>query len=132
MKPIEHGGLRLDSKQEFDTALAAITHVTNRSEEPGGIQVELQAALTLQLGRKEADLEAGKEGATFSIEFNEGSSEFVLTALRIAADHHSDPLIREQAGGMIMDYSMRAAGEEVEIAGGQTPQIPPQIFPQDQ
>lgn len=135
MKPTERGGLQLDSKQEFETTLAAIDHVMDRSEESGGVvgvYGGLQAALTLQFGRKEADTRAGKKDVTYSTEFDETSGEFVLTALRIAADHHSDPATREQAGGMIMDYSMRAAGEEVGVAENQAPQIPPQASHQDQ
>lgn len=130
MKPTEHGGLRLESKKEFETTLGAVSHVLGHSGElpeelEGAVKTyeRLEMDLAVQFERKKTDVETGTEGPSFVTELDETSGEFVLTALRLTANHHSDREVREHAGGMVMDFTMRAAELDVE---NQPPQPPTQ------
>jgi hypothetical protein len=125
MKPGEHGEVHLESREEFQATLGAIQNVLDGVQDEADFDHErevyekLKLAVTAQLDRKDTDAEAGVEDASFSTTFDETTSEFVLTALRVAADGHTDRDVRQQAGGMIMDYTIAAAELEMQQPPGE-------------
>ncbi len=125
MKPGEHGEVRLESREEVKATLDAIQNVLDGVQDESDFDGErevykkLKLAVTEQLDRKDADVEAGVEGASFSTIFDETTGGFVLTALRVAADGHTDRDVRQQASGMIMDYTMAATELEIQQPPGE-------------